>query len=32
MSLAFYFLRVAAGLIGGLLYAVKSVRRLARAT
>jgi len=28
MSLAFYFLRVAAGLIGGLLYAVKSVRRL----
>jgi uncharacterized protein (TIRG00374 family) len=29
MSLAFYFLRVAAGLIGGLLYAVKSVRRLA---
>ncbi|MGC9334690.1 MAG: lysylphosphatidylglycerol synthase domain-containing protein [Anaerolineae bacterium] len=32
MSLAFYFLRVAAGLIGGLLYAVKSVRRLAAAT
>jgi uncharacterized protein (TIRG00374 family) len=32
MSLAFYFLRVAAGLIGGLLYAVKSVRRLASAT
>jgi hypothetical protein len=32
MSLAFYFLRVAAGLIGGLLYAVKSVRRLVRAT
>jgi len=29
MSLAFYFLRVAAGLIGGLLYAVKSVRKLA---
>jgi uncharacterized membrane protein YbhN (UPF0104 family) len=31
MSLAFYFLRVAAGLIGGLLYAVKSIRRLAGA-
>jgi uncharacterized protein (TIRG00374 family) len=29
MSLAFYFLRVCAGLIGGLLYAVKSIRRLA---
>jgi uncharacterized protein (TIRG00374 family) len=32
MSLAFYFLRVVAGLIGGLLYAAKSVRRLAQAT
>jgi uncharacterized protein (TIRG00374 family) len=32
MSLAFYFLRVAAGLIGGLLYGVNSARRLARAT
>ena len=28
MSLAFYFLRVAAGLIGGLLYAVKNIDRL----
>ncbi|MFO7740871.1 MAG: lysylphosphatidylglycerol synthase transmembrane domain-containing protein [Anaerolineae bacterium] len=28
MSLAFYFLRVAAGLIGGLLYAIKNTRRL----
>lgn len=30
MSLAFYFLRVAAGLIGGLLYAVKNIGRLVR--
>jgi len=30
MSLAFYFLRVAAGLIGGLLYAVRNVGQLAR--
>jgi uncharacterized protein (TIRG00374 family) len=30
MSLAFYFLRVTAGLIGGLLYAVKNTRRLIR--
>lgn len=30
MSLAFYFLRVTAGLIGGLLYAMKNVRRLLR--
>jgi hypothetical protein len=31
MSLAFYFLRVAAGLIGGLLYAMRNVRWLMRA-
>jgi uncharacterized protein (TIRG00374 family) len=31
MSLAFYFLRVAAGLMGGLLYAVKGIHRLAQA-
>jgi hypothetical protein len=30
MSLAFYFLRVSAGLIGGLLYASRSVARLLR--
>lgn len=30
MSLAFYFLRVTAGLIGGLLYAVKNIGRLVR--
>jgi hypothetical protein len=30
MSLAFYFLRVAAGLIGGLLYAMKNLGRLVR--
>ncbi len=31
MSLAFYFLRVSAGLIGGLLYALKSAREFVRA-
>ena len=30
MSLAFYFLRVSAGLIGGLLYAVRGARGLTR--
>jgi hypothetical protein len=30
MSLAFYFLRVSAGLIGGLLYALKSAREFVR--
>jgi len=32
MSLAFYFLRVSTGLIGGLLYAVRSLRNIGRAS
>ncbi len=32
MSLAFYFLRVSTGLIGGLLYAIKSISNITRAS
>lgn len=32
MSLAFYFLRIGVGLIGGLLYAIKSISHISRAS